>query len=147
MKTQGLWETALGMQTGTTTFKNWGNRDICIPAWVGTVWQMKSHLLRDPKRWYSPLAKCQGPSWGTEQQKVKKRLHWVIIEALGTGCNLNSHFKRIKTGSSIDSKSTKPQRNSVWCSANRHNLRANREIKTQNRGQAYPVGVDNFSYK
>lgn len=47
-------------------------------------------------------------------------------------------------------QNTKSQRNSAWCSANRYNLPslgANREFKTENIVQAYPVVVDTFNYK
>lgn len=141
----------------TQNLQELGDRDISVKAWVSRVWQIKSHLPRDRERWYRTWAtwqeaECQaGPGKQSSKRYGKGYTgEWVIIKALGTDCNLNSLFKRLKLNwFKHRLQSTKPQRNSAWCSANRHNypsLGANREIKTENIVQAYPVDVDNFNY-
>lgn len=92
-------------------------------------------------------------SWKMEQQKVKKRLHWRLGYNRGFGNWLQSKqsVQENQTGL-VQARITEHKATNEECLvlSDRHNypsLGTNREIKTEDIVQAYPVDVDNFNYK
>lgn len=128
-------------QTGRAEYDRWG--PICPETVRGDT-----ELGQNGRKQNARLVLEDGEEKGKRKGYTGE---WVIIETLDTGLNLNNQFKRVKVNwFKHRLQSTKSQRNSAWCSADRYNypsLGANREFKSENIVQAYPVVVDTFNYK